>query len=76
MELSHVVVQVGLTDLGVRGQDVLDQRVEGDAVEAFRWIVENGVVDVVDGGGELVSSDGEDEAVSSPCFARGDVDGT
>jgi hypothetical protein len=76
VELSHVVVQVGLTDLGVRGQDVLDQRVEGDAVEAFRWIVENGEVDVVDGGGELVSSDGEDEAVSSPCFARGDVDGT
>jgi hypothetical protein len=76
VELSHVVVQVRLTDLGVRGQDVLDQRVEGDAVEAFRWIVENGVVDVVDGGGELVSSDGEDEAVSSPCFARGDVDGT
>ena len=76
VELGHVVVQVGLADLGVRCQDVLDQRSEVDAVEAFRGIIENGVVDVVDGGGELVSSDGEDEAVSSPCFARGDVDGT
>ena len=75
VELGHVVVQVRLADLGVRGQDVLDQRAEVDAVEAFRWIIENGVVDVVDGGGELVSSDGEDKAVSSPCFARGDFDG-
>ena len=76
VELSHVVVQFGLTDLGVRGQDVLDQCEEGDAVDAFRWIVENGVVDVVDGGGKLVSSDGKHEAVSSPCLARRDVDGT
>ena len=43
VELSHVVVQVGLIDLGIRGQDVLDQCAEGDAVEAFHWIVENGV---------------------------------
>ena len=76
VELGHVVVQIRLADLSVRGQDVLDQRLEVDAVEAFRGIIENGVVDVVDGGGELVSSDGEDEAVSSPCFARGNVDGT
>jgi hypothetical protein len=53
----------------------LDQRAEVDAVESFHWTVKDGVVDVVDGGGELVSSDGEDEAVGSPCFARGDVDG-
>jgi len=53
----------------------LDQRAEVDAIEAFCWFIENGVVDVVDGGGKLVSSDGEDKAVSSPCFARGDVDG-
>jgi hypothetical protein len=46
-----------------------------NAVEAFGWIIENGVVDVVDGGSKLVSSDGKDEAVSSPCFSRGDVDG-
>ena len=75
VEFGHVVVQVGLTDLGVRGQDVLDKCAEVDAVESFRWIVEDGAVDVVDGGGELVSSDGKDEAVGSPCFARGDVDG-
>ncbi len=33
IELGHVVVQVGLADLGVRGQDVLDQRAEVNAVE-------------------------------------------
>jgi len=54
---------------------VLDQRAEVDAIEAFRWIIKNGIVEVVNGGGELVASDGKDEAVSSPCFARGDVDG-
>ena len=53
----------------------MDQRAEVDAVESFRWIVEDGIVDIVDGGGELVSSDGKDEVVGSPCFARGDVDG-
>ncbi len=64
-----------MADLGVRGQDVLDQRAEVDTVESFRWIVEGGVVDVVDGSGELVSGNGEDEAVGSPRFARGNVDG-
>ena len=54
----------------------MDQRAEIEAIEAFRWIIENGIVDVVDGGGKLVSSDGEDKAVSIPCFACGDVDGT
>jgi len=34
--------------------------VELDAVEVFRWVIENGIVDVVNGGGKLVSSDGED----------------
>jgi hypothetical protein len=76
VELGHVVVQVGLADLGVCGQDVLDQRAEVDAVGSFLRIIEDGIVDVVDGGGKLVSSDGEDEAVGNPCFARGDVDGT
>ena len=75
VELGRVIVQVGLADLGVRGQDVLDQCAEVNAVEAFGWIIENGIVDVVDGSGKLVSSDGKDEAVSSPCFSRGDVDG-
>jgi hypothetical protein len=74
VELGHVVVQVGLADLSVRGQDVLDQRAEVDAIESFRWIAEGGVV-YVDGGGKLVSSDGEDKVVGSPCFACGEVDG-
>ena len=75
VELGHVVVQVRLADLGVYGQDVLDQRAEVDTIESFRWIVKDSVVDNIDGSGELVSSDGEDEAVGSPCFARGNVYG-
>ncbi len=47
VELSHVVVQVGLADLGVCGQDVLDQRAEVYAVESFCRIIEDGIVDVV-----------------------------
>ncbi len=75
VEFIHFVVQVGLADLGVRGKNMLDQRAEVKAVESFRWVVEDGVVDVVDGGGELVASDGQYEAVSCPCFACGDVVG-
>ncbi len=75
VELGHVVLQVRLADLGIRGQDVLDQCAEVDVIESFCQIVEDGVVDVVDGGGELISSDGKDKVVGSPCFARGNVDG-
>jgi len=76
VELGHVVVKVGLADLGVRGQDVLNQRAEVNAIESFCQIIKDGVVDDVNGGGKLVSSDGEDKAVGSPCFSRGNVDGT
>ncbi len=56
VELCHVVVQVGLADLSVCGQDVLNQRAEVHAVESFCRIIEDGVVDIVNGGSELVSS--------------------
>jgi hypothetical protein len=39
-------------------------------------MVEDGVVDVVDGGGKLVASDGQYEPVGCPHFARGDDGGS
>ena len=57
VELGHVVVQVRLADLGVCGQDVLDQHAEVNAIESFCRIIEDSVVDVVNGGGELVLSE-------------------
>jgi len=77
VEFSHVAVQVGLTDLGVRCENAFDKRAEVDAVvKSFRWIVEDGVVDVIDGGSELVVSDGQYEPVDCPSFALGDVGGS
>ena len=58
VEFGHVVVQVRLADLGLRGKDMLDECGEVNAIESFCWIVKDGVVDVVDGGGKLVASDG------------------
>ncbi len=75
-EFGHVVVQAGLADLGVRCENVLDMCAEVDAVKSFRWIVEDGVVDVIDGGGKLVTSDGQYKPIGCPCFARGDVGGS
>ena len=57
VEVGHVVVHVGLADLGVCRQDMRRQRAEVDAVEPFDWIIEYGVVDVVDGRGDLVARD-------------------
>ena len=76
VEFGHVVIQVGLTDLGVRCENVLDKRAEVDAVKSFCWIVEDGVVDVIDAGGKLVASDGQYKPVGCPCFACGDVGGS
>ena len=55
---------------------VLDKRAEVDTVKSFRWIVEEGVVDIIDGGGKLVVSDGQHEPVGCPHIARGDVGGS
>ena len=44
-----------------------------DAVEAFDRIVQYGVVDVVDGGGDLVACDADDQAIGRPCLASGSV---
>ena len=55
---------------------VLDKRAEVDTVKSFRWIVEEGVVDVIDGGGKLVASDGQHEPVGCPHIAHGYVGGS
>ncbi len=41
---------------------------EVDDVKSFSWIVKDGILDVIDGGGELVACDGQDKAVSCPCL--------
>ncbi len=55
---------------------MLDKRLEVHAIESFRWIVEDGVVEVVNGGGESVASDGQYKLVGCPRFARRDVGGS
>ncbi len=52
-----------------------DERTQIDTVEALDWIVQYGLVDVVDGGGELVAGDGEDQAIGCPRLASGSVGG-
>jgi hypothetical protein len=47
---------------------MLDECAEVNAVESFRWIVEDGVIDVINGGGKLVASDGQYELVCCPCL--------
>jgi hypothetical protein len=76
VEFGHVVVQVGLADLDVHGENMLDKRTGVDAVKFFCWIVEDGVVDVINGGGESVASDGQYKPASCPSFARRDVGGS
>ncbi len=76
VEFGHVVVQVGLADLGERCENVLDERAEVDAVKSCSWIDEDGIVDVIDGSGKLVASDGQYEPVGCPSFACGDVGGS
>jgi hypothetical protein len=75
VEFGHVVNQVGLADLGVHCENGLNKCTEVDTVKSFCWIVKDGVVDVIDGGSKLVTSDGQYEPVGCPCFARGDVGG-
>ena len=37
----------------------------------LHWIVKHGILDVIDGGSKLVTSDGEDQVICSPCLASG-----
>jgi hypothetical protein len=48
MEVSHVVIQIRLADLGVGVEDVHDKGAEIDGIETFGGVVKNNIVDVVD----------------------------
>ncbi len=76
VEFGQVVIQIGLDDLGICCQDVLDERAEVGAVKTFGWVVEDSVVGVVNGGGELVARDGKDKFVGGPSFACDEIGGS
>jgi hypothetical protein len=75
VEFREIVVQVGLVDLGIHCWDVCDKHTQINAVEAFDWIIQYSVVDVLDGGDKLVACDGEDQVIGCPCLASGSVGG-
>jgi hypothetical protein len=54
---------------------VCDKHTQIKAIEAFDQIVQYGVVEVVNGGGELVVCDGEDQAIGHPCLVSGSIGG-
>ncbi len=74
-EVSHVVIQIGLADLGVGGEDVHDKRTEINGVETFGGVVKNNIVDVIDRRHKLVARDGEDHLVCVPCLACSSIGG-
>ncbi len=76
MEVSHVVIQIMLADLGIGGEDVYDKGVEIDGVETFGRVVKNGIVDVINHRRKLVACDGEDHLLCVPCLACGGICGT
>ncbi len=76
MEVSHVVIQIRLADLGVGGEDVHDAGAEIDGIETFGGVIKNSVVDVVDCRHKLVACDGEDHLVGVPCLTCSGIGGT
>jgi hypothetical protein len=70
IEVGQVAVKVGLANLRVHSFYVLDKHAEVDTIQALNQIVKDCIEYVVNGGSKLVASDGRDEAVGSPCFAR------
>ena len=54
---------------------VLDEWSKVDAVEFFSGVIEDSVVDIIDGCGKLVRDDGEDKFVHGPRLACNDVVG-
>jgi hypothetical protein len=75
VKFRQVVIQIGLADLGICCQDVLDKRAEVDAIETFGWVVEDGVVDIVNGSSKLVARDGKDKFVGGPSLACDKIGG-
>ncbi len=75
MEVSHVVIQIRLADLGVGVEDVHDESVVINGIETFSGVVKNGVVDIVNHCRELIACDGEDYLVGVLCLASGGIGG-
>ncbi len=75
VEFREIIIQVGLADLGIPCQDVCDEQMQINAVEALDRIVQYGIVDVIDGGSKLVAGDGEDQAIGHPCLASSNIGG-
>jgi hypothetical protein len=75
MEVSHVVIQIRLADLGVSGEDVHDKGAEINGVEIFGRVVKNSIVDIVNHHRKLVVRDGEDQFVCVPCLPCGGISG-
>ena len=76
VEFGQIVIQIWLADrMGVPCLDVLDECSKIHAVESFGGVIENGVVDVVDGCGKLVAGDSKDEFVRGPRLACNNVVG-
>jgi hypothetical protein len=76
MEISHVVIQIRLADLGIGGEDVHDEVVEINGVETFGGVVKNGVEDAINCRHKLVARDGKDHLVCVPCLACSGIGGT
>ncbi len=51
---------------------MLDEWSKVDAVEFFSGVIEDSVVDIIDGCGKLVRDDGEDKFVCGPCLVCND----
>jgi hypothetical protein len=75
VELREVIIQVGLAYLGIHRQDVCGKRTQINTVEAFDWIIQYGIVDVVNSSGELVAGDGEDQVIGCLCLASSSIGG-
>jgi hypothetical protein len=55
--------------------ECVDECTKVNAVETFGGVIEDGVVDVVYGCGQLVVGGGKDKFISGPCFAGNNVVG-
>jgi hypothetical protein len=75
VELHEVILQVRLADLGICHQDVHDKHTQIDAIEALDWIIQYGLVDVIDGGGKLAAGDREDQVIGRSHLASSSIGG-
>ncbi len=70
IEIGEVVVEIRLADLCVCSADVGDELSYRYSIKAFSWVIEGGIVNVIDGCCELVPCDGVDNHVGRPSLAK------